>query len=61
MGRKQYFARQAELAKERRHKQLEKSGYIFGAHAQDDSIRDKDKRIPETKRRYLGIVVQWKE
>jgi hypothetical protein len=59
MGRKDYFAQQDEIAKEKRDKQLQKSGYVFGAHAEEDSIRDKDKRVPKTKRMYCGAVNLW--
>ncbi|KAJ5471326.1 hypothetical protein N7530_008683 [Penicillium desertorum] len=59
MGRKDYFAQQDEIAKEKRDKQLQKSGYVFGAHADEDSIRDKDKRVPKTKRMYSGAVNLW--
>ncbi|KAJ9481456.1 hypothetical protein VN97_g12019 [Penicillium thymicola] len=61
MGRKLFFAQQDNIAKEKRRRRLEKSGYIFGAHADEDAIRDKDKRLPKTKRMYLQHAELWKD
>lgn len=61
MGKKLYFAQKDEIAKDKRCKQLEESGYVFGAHADEDSIREKDKRIPKTKRMYCQTVKHWME
>ncbi|CAP95306.1 Pc21g04090 [Penicillium rubens Wisconsin 54-1255] len=36
-----------------------RSGYVFSAHTDKDSIRDKDKRVPKTKRIYYGAVNLW--
>lgn len=41
--------------------QLAKSGYVFGAHAEGNAMRDKDKRIPKTKRMYSDAVRRWME
>lgn len=60
MGRKQFFAQRDELAKKKRRERLEKSGYVFGAHAHEDAIRDKDKRIEKTKRMYKEHAELWK-
>ncbi|KAJ5817213.1 hypothetical protein N7447_009446 [Penicillium robsamsonii] len=57
MGQKLFFEQQDDLAKET-HKPADKSGYVFGAHAAEDRIRDKDKRIPKTKKMYRKIVDQ---
>jgi hypothetical protein len=59
MGRKAFFAKQDEIAKEERCKQVEDSGYVFGAHADEDAIRDKDKRLPKTKNMYRKAVNLW--
>lgn len=61
MGRKLFFAQQDSIAKEKRRRRLEKSEYVFGAHADEDAIRDKDKRLPKTKRMYLQHAELWKE
>jgi hypothetical protein len=36
MGRKLFFAQQDNIAKEKRRRRLEKSGYVFGAHADEE-------------------------
>jgi hypothetical protein len=59
MGRKLFFAQQDETAKENYRKQPAKSGYSFGAHAAEYSIRGKDKRIPRAKRMYSQAVRRW--
>jgi hypothetical protein len=59
MGRRLFFAQQDEIANERSRTQLAKSGYVFGAHAAEDAIREKDKRIPKTKKMYFGAVRHW--
>jgi hypothetical protein len=59
MGQKLFFAKKNEIAKEKRYKQLEESGYIFGAHTDEDSIREKDKRLPKTKRSFYQTVDLW--
>lgn len=59
MGRKLFFASKDETAKEKRLKQLKERGYVFGAHADEDSIREKYKRIPQTKRMYCQAVNLW--
>ncbi|KAJ5711789.1 hypothetical protein N7488_005945 [Penicillium malachiteum] len=59
MGRNLFFAQQDEIAKEKRRKQLAESGYVFGAHAKEDSILDKDKRIPKTKKMYYNALNLW--
>ena len=61
MGRKLFFAQRDKVAKEKRREHLEQSGYVFGAHANEDAIRDKDKRIPKTKNVYKQHAELWKE
>lgn len=54
MGRKDFFAKRDE----RRRLQREKNGYVPGAHRQEDSIREKDKRLHTTNnlhRDYMGL------
>ncbi|GFF57280.1 hypothetical protein IFM46972_10748 [Aspergillus udagawae] len=36
-----------------------KSGYVFGAHADEDSIREKDERVPKTMRMYCQAINRW--
>ncbi|KAJ5318323.1 hypothetical protein N7476_004743 [Penicillium atrosanguineum] len=59
MGRKLFFASKTDIAKEKRNKQLEDNGYVFGAHADEDSIREKDKRLPKTKKSFYQTVDLW--
>ncbi|KAJ5555343.1 hypothetical protein N7461_003813 [Penicillium sp. DV-2018c] len=54
-------ARRARQYVKKRRERLEKSGYAFGAHAHEDAIRDKDKRIEKTKRMYKEHAELWKE
>ncbi|KAI2791350.1 hypothetical protein POX_c04207 [Penicillium oxalicum] len=56
MGQKTFFAQQDEASK-----QLAKNGYVFGAYAKEDAIRQKDKRIPKTKKMYSSVVRRWME
>lgn len=53
------FLKKDEIAGEKRCKQLAESGYVFGAYAKDDSIREKDKRLLKTKKMYCGAVKLW--
>ncbi|CRL27321.1 unnamed protein product [Penicillium camemberti] len=46
----------AIISHQKRHKQLQESSYVFGAYTDEDSIREKDKRIPKTKRMYCRAV-----
>ncbi|KAJ6105933.1 hypothetical protein N7512_009450 [Penicillium capsulatum] len=59
MGRRLFFSNKDEIAKEKRREQLRKSGYVFGAHANEDCKREKDKRIPKTKRTYRQYLKLW--
>jgi hypothetical protein len=40
---------------------LERNSYFFGAYTQADSIRNINKRILKTKRRYNKAVMDWVE
>jgi hypothetical protein len=42
MGRNLFFAQQDGPAKGTHHKQPENNGYVYGAHTQEDFIRNKD-------------------
>ena len=61
MGKKDFFARRDEIAKERRRLQRERNGYVPGAHRQEDSIREKDKRLPKTNRLHQKDMNLWLE
>ncbi|KAJ5706325.1 hypothetical protein N7536_002014 [Penicillium majusculum] len=61
MGRKDFFAKRDELAKERRRLQREKNGYAPGTHKEEDSIREKDKRLPKTNELYRETMNLWLE
>lgn len=58
MGRR-LFVKKDETAKEKRREQLKKSGYVFGAHTNEDCKREKDKRIPKTKKTYRQYLKLW--
>ncbi|CAG7932841.1 unnamed protein product [Penicillium olsonii] len=59
MGRKEFFAERDEIAKERRRLQRERNGYIPGARRQEDSIREKDKRLAETNNLHRQNMDLW--
>ncbi|KAJ5206898.1 hypothetical protein N7472_003346 [Penicillium cf. griseofulvum] len=61
MGRKDFFAKRDELAKERRRLQREKNGYAPRAHKEEDSIREKDKRLPKTNELHRQTMNLWLE
>ena len=61
MERDLFFATKDKVTKENRRKRLERNGYVFGAYTQADSTRNKNKRIPKTKRRYNKAVMDWVE
>jgi hypothetical protein len=63
MGRKLFFAQKDEITEERCQKLLDQSGYVFGAHADKDSIREKDKRINPRPRRCTAklLIFGWSE
>ena len=55
MGRKEFFAKRDE----RRRLQREKNGYVPGAHREEDSVREKDKRLPTTNSLHRDYVDLW--
>ena len=61
MGRRDFFAKRDELAKERRRLQREKNGYAPRAHKEEDSIREKDKRLPKTNELHRQTMNLWLE
>ncbi|KAJ5971697.1 uncharacterized protein N7479_001615 [Penicillium vulpinum] len=61
MGRKDFFAKRDELAKERRRLQREKNGYTPGTYKEEDSIREKDKRLPKTNELHRETMNLWLE
>ncbi|KAJ5839490.1 uncharacterized protein N7525_004678 [Penicillium rubens] len=59
MGRKVFFAKRDGIAKERRRLQREKNGYAPGVHREEDSIREKDKRLPKTNKLHQETMNLW--
>ncbi|KAL2700119.1 hypothetical protein AAEP93_008642 [Penicillium crustosum] len=59
MGRKDFFAKRDGIAKERRRLQREKNGYAPGVHREEDSIREKDKRLPKTNKLHQETMNLW--
>lgn len=55
------MAQQVGIVQQKRSKQRTESGYVFGAHAKEDAILDKDKRIPKTKKIYYHALNLWIE
>lgn len=49
MGRKAYFARLVDKAKEKRRLRRQMNGYVPGAHKKEDAVRNKDKKLLKTK------------
>jgi hypothetical protein len=49
MERKIFTSEEADVDKERKKDRRLENGYFFGAHAKEDAIRNKDKRLPVTK------------
>ncbi|KAI2792030.1 hypothetical protein POX_b02063 [Penicillium oxalicum] len=54
-----FLSTKDKVAKENRRKRLESNGYVVGAHTQADSVRNKDRRLRKTKRRYNKAVRDW--
>jgi hypothetical protein len=61
MGRKIFFAQKDKITKEKRREQLEKSGHVFGVYTDKESVREKNKRIPKTKKIYCQAINLWIE
>jgi N-glycosylase/DNA lyase len=56
-----FFARRDEIIKERRRLLREKNGYVPGAHREEDSIRNKDKKLDKTKQIHQQTLNLWLE
>lgn len=61
MGRKDFFARREQKAQEKRRLLREKNGYVPGAHREEDTIRNKDKKLPRTKHSHEEVLNRWIE
>lgn len=61
MGRKAYFARLDDQAKERRRLRRQMNGYVPGAHKKEDAVRNKDKKLPKTKELHQQTLDLWFE
>ncbi|KAJ6068018.1 uncharacterized protein N7446_005055 [Penicillium canescens] len=59
MERMDFFVRRDEIIKERRRLLREKNGYVPGAHREEDSIRNKDKKLDETKQIHKETLDLW--
>ncbi|KAJ6019330.1 hypothetical protein N7522_001397 [Penicillium canescens] len=59
MERMDFFVRRDEIIKERRRLLREKNGYVPGAHREEDSIRNKDKKLDETKQIHQETLDLW--
>ncbi|KAJ5145808.1 uncharacterized protein N7515_000372 [Penicillium bovifimosum] len=59
MERMDFFARRDEITKERRRLLREKNGYVPGAHREEDSIRNKDKKLDKTKKIHQEKLDLW--
>lgn len=61
MGRKAFFSERDEKAKERRRLLRQRNGYIPGAHKEEDAIRNKDRKLPRTKKLHQKTLNLWLE
>lgn len=61
MGRKDFFAKRDEIAKEKCRLQREKNGYVPGAHRKEDKIQEKDRRLSKTNKLYQETMKLWLE
>ncbi|KAJ5139024.1 uncharacterized protein N7515_003872 [Penicillium bovifimosum] len=59
MERMDFFARRDEITKERCRLLREKNGYVPGAHREEDSIRNKDKKLDKTKKIHQEKLDLW--
>ncbi|KAF7618040.1 hypothetical protein F9C07_2230631 [Aspergillus flavus] len=59
MGRKAYFARLDDQAKERRRPRRQINGYVPGADKEEDAVRNKDKKLPKTKELHQQTLDLW--
>lgn len=61
MGRKAYFVRLDDQAKERRHLRRQMNGYVPEAHKEEDAVRNKDKKLPKNKELHQKTLDLWLE
>ncbi|KAJ5816420.1 hypothetical protein N7447_008653 [Penicillium robsamsonii] len=61
MGGQLFFSERDEKAKEKRRLLREKNGFVPGAHKEEDSIRNKNKKLPKTKRLHQEKLGLWLE
>ncbi|KAJ5835161.1 hypothetical protein N7447_001187 [Penicillium robsamsonii] len=59
MERMDFFVRRDEIIKERRRLLREKNGYVPGAHREEDSIRNQDKKLDKTKQIHQETLDLW--
>ncbi|KAJ6027390.1 hypothetical protein N7460_012207 [Penicillium canescens] len=59
MGGQLFFSERDEKAKEKRRLLREKNGFVPGAHKEEDSIRNKNKKLPKTKRLHQEKLGLW--
>ncbi|OQD85679.1 hypothetical protein PENANT_c009G09656 [Penicillium antarcticum] len=59
MERMDFFVRRDEIIKERRRLLREKNEYVPGAHREEDSIRNKDKKLDKTKQIHQEMLDLW--
>ncbi|KAJ5288305.1 hypothetical protein N7508_011080 [Penicillium antarcticum] len=59
MGRQLFLSERDEKAKEKRRLLREKNGFVPGAHKEEDSIRNKNKKLPKTKRLHQEKFGLW--
>ncbi|CDM31326.1 unnamed protein product [Penicillium roqueforti FM164] len=59
LSRKDFFAKRNKIAETKRRLQRERNSYIPRAHRQEDSIQEKDKRLPQTNTSHYGTVNLW--
>jgi sorbitol-specific phosphotransferase system component IIBC len=61
MGGQLFFSERDEKAKEKRRLLREQNGFVPGAHKEEDSIRNKNKKLPKTKRLHQEKLGLWLE
>ena len=61
MDRQAAPSRRDDTARQRRFLQRQKNGYLPGAHRKEDAVRNKDKKIPETKSKQREALNLWLE
>lgn len=59
MEKKLLYAEKDDADKETRKQRLADNGYVFGAHAEEDAVRDKDKRLSITKEMCAQALKFW--